>query len=131
MNFEVGVVGVGLTGEERLDLVGVGPLGEPGEAVEPVGHDRIVTLGLAELDELDRVGHLRGDLVDGADRAFEPAPLAHDVLGVLGIVPQRRVLDAGVELVEAAHRAVPVERAAHQRQRRLDPVDMGLPLGTH
>ena len=62
---------------------------------------------------------------------FEPAPLAHHFLGLLGIVPQRRVLDARVELVEPAQRAVPVERAAHQRQRGLDPVDMGLPFGTH
>jgi hypothetical protein len=67
----------------------------------------------------------------GADRRLEPAALAHDSSALLGIVPQRRILDARVELVEAAHRAVPVERAPHQRQRRLDPVDMGLPLGTH
>src|SRR5690606_21060781 len=66
-----------------------------------------------------------------ADGAFQPAALAHHFLGALGIVPQRRILDARVELVEPAHGAVPVERAPHQRQRRLDPLDVGLPFGTH
>jgi len=52
-------------------------------------------------------------------------------LGLLGIVPQFGILDAIVELVEPAHRAVPIKETADQRHRGVDLVDMGLRFGAH
>src|SRR5690606_858780 len=131
MNLEVGIVGVRFAAEQSLHLVRIGSLGEPAEAGEPFGNDRVVSFHLAEFHKLDRVSHFARDLVNGPDRTFEAAPFAHKFFRALGVVPESRILDTGVELVETAHRAVPVERAANQGQRSFDPIDMGLPFGTH
>src|SRR3546814_886482 len=66
-----------------------------------------------------------------ADRLVEPAAFAHDLLRRLGVVPKRRVLDLRIEFVEPPHRAVPVEKAAQQRQRGANLVDMILRFGAH
>ena len=71
------------------------------------------------------------DFAHGVDRGFETLLFLRDRLRLLGIVPQGRVFDARVQLVEFAQRALPVERPAHQRQRGFDPIDVGLPFGTH
>ena len=69
--------------------------------------------------------------MDRADSRLEPPPLAHHCFGILGVIPEIRVFDAGVKLVEPPQRAIPIEELAHQRQRRFDLFDMGLPFGTH
>ena len=71
------------------------------------------------------------DRAGGADRLVEPAALAHHLLRRLGIVPQRRVLDPGVELVEPLQRAVPVEEPAQEVEGGIDLVDGGLRFGAH
>ncbi len=90
-----------------------------------------IALGLGHLDQLDGVVELGLDRAGRGDRLVEPATLAHHVLRGLGIVPQRLVLDARVEFVEPAERAVPIEEAAQQRERVVDLFDMGLRFGAH
>ena len=131
VDFEIGVVSVRLARQKRLNLVGIGPVGKRGERGEAIIDDRIFALGLAQFDELDRVGHFGGDFVHRVHRGLERLLLAADRLRLLGIVPEVRVLHARIQLVQAAQRAVPVERQAHQRQRRFDPVDVSLGLGPH
>jgi hypothetical protein len=131
VNLETGVVGVRLARQQRLDLVGIGAVGEGSQTREPFVDGGLIVLGLAKLDELDRVRHFLADLAHRTDRGLQPATLAHQAFGLLGIVPQRRVLDTRVELVEPAHGPIPVEIPAHQRQCRLDSVDIGLAFGTH
>lgn len=109
VNFEIGVVAVRLAREQRLNLVALGALGKRLQRRQPLGHGLVIALGLAQFDEFDRIGHFLADLVDRADRLFQPPPLAHHLFCRFGIVPQRRVLDARVELVEATQRAVPVQ----------------------
>jgi hypothetical protein len=58
-------------------------------------------------------------------------PLAHHLLRGLGVVPQRRILDARVQFVEPPKRAVPVEEPAKEVERGLYLVDMGLRFGAH
>ena len=101
------------------------------EARDRLGLHLGVALGLGHLDQLDRVGQLALDRAGRGDRLVQPAALAHHVLRGLGIVPQRLVLDARVQLVEPAQRAVPVEEPAQQRERVVDRVDMGLRFGAH
>ena len=62
---------------------------------------------------------------------FQAASLAHDVLGALGVVPQRRILDLVIELDQPPVRLVPIEEAAKQRGSGIDLVDMGLRFGAH
>ena len=90
-----------------------------------------VVLSLAHFDKLDCIGHFLRNLVDRPNRGLEPAAFAHHRFGALRIVPQLRILDPRVQLVEPAQRAIPVKELAHQRQCLVDPIDMGLPLGTH
>ena len=131
MDFDVGVVAVGLARKQRLHLVAIGLLGEAFQRSQPLSHDLVVALGLAHFDEFDGIGHLALDLAHGRDRGFEALLLLRDCLRLLGIVPQRRILHARVEFVEAAQSALPVERLADERKRGFDPLDMGLPFGTH
>ena len=77
-----------------------------------LGDDRLVALGLAELDQLDLVGELALEPLDGGDRVVELLALAHDLLRALGRVPEVRVLGGGVQLVEAALGAIPVKDAS-------------------
>ena len=131
VDFDIGAVGVGLAGEQGGDLVALGALGEVGEAADAVIDQGLVALALGELDQFDRVGELALDRARRGDRLLEPAAFAHNLLRRLGIVPQRRILDHGVELVEPLERAVPVEEAPQQCGRGVDLVDMGLRFGAH
>ena len=109
----------------------LGPLGELGERGDRVVDQAAVALGLGHLHQLDGVGELLLDRPGGADRLVEPAALAHHHLRRLGIVPQARVLDLGVQLVEPLQRPVPVEEPAQQIEGRPDLVDGGLRFGAH
>ncbi len=51
MDFEIGVVGVGLAGQQRLELAARDLGLEPAQRVLGLGDDRAVVLGLAELDQ--------------------------------------------------------------------------------
>ncbi len=131
MDFEIGVIAVRLACQQRLDLVAIGAVGKGLQRGQPLVDDGFVVLHLAKLDELHGIGHFRRYLVHRADRAFQAPPFAHDLFGLFGIVPQGRILDACVELVETAHGTLPVERLPYQCQCGFDTVDMGLPFGTH
>ncbi len=71
------------------------------------------------------------DCAGGGDCLIKAAAFAHYRLRGLRVIPQRRILDARIQLVKAAQRAVPVKKAAHQRERFVNAVDMGLRFGAH
>jgi len=50
--------------------------------------------------------------MDGLDLGGQPGALAHHRLGVFRLVPQRRVLDPGVQLIELPKGRVPVKDAS-------------------
>jgi hypothetical protein len=72
----------------------------------------VVSLGIAELDQFDRLLDLLGDAPVAVDRAVEPGTLAQDGLGRLGAVPQLRIFGFGVQLGEAAIGWFPVKDAS-------------------
>ncbi len=131
MDFDIGVVAISLARQQGLDLVLVGAVGQLGERFEAFLDSRFVVLHLTQFDELDRIGLLRRDILDRADRGLKPAAFLHYRLGFLGIIPQLGILDPSIQLVEPAQRAVPVQELADEGQGGVDPVDMGLPFGTH
>ena len=131
VDLDEGVVAVRLAGKQRLDLVALGPRGEFTERHHPFLGQRLVALRVAELDQLDRVVPLLLDRAYHADRFIEATALLHQPLRLLRIVPQRRILDARVQLVQPADRAIPDEKAADEVERVVDRADVSLRFGAH
>ena len=131
VDLDIAVVGIRLARQQRGHLVALGALGERRQAVHALIGHRGVALVLGHADQLDGIVQLALDGVGGADRLVQPATLAHHLLRLPGIVPQRRILDAGVELVQPAQRAIPVQKAAEQGERGVDLIGMGLRFGAH
>ena len=88
-------------------------------------YERIAWLGR------DKRPYVECKVYAGPDRRFKPATLTHHGLCFLGIVPQLGVFNPRVEFIKPAQCAIPVKELAHQGKRSFDPVDMGLPFGTH
>ena len=97
MNLDIGVIGVGLAREQRLDLPGVGLLPQPDERLLGLGDDVVVTLLLAKGDELDMVVELADNAVERAERGLELLALAHQALSAAAVAPEVRGLGLAVE----------------------------------
>jgi hypothetical protein len=112
MGLEVAVVAVGLAGEEAFELAPLRLGVELCERRFGLLDDLRIALGIAELDQLDRLFDLLGDALIAADRPVEPGPLAQDGLRRPGVIPQLRVFGFGVQLGEAAIGWFPVKDAS-------------------
>ena len=112
MDFQVGVVGVGLAGQQRLDLPAPDDARQFGDRGFRVGDDTFVALRLAELDQPEIVLKLALRLTDGAYRILKMLPFARDLLRLGRIVPEIRVFDAGVQFGEPALGDIPVKDAS-------------------
>jgi hypothetical protein len=98
VHLEIGVVGVGLAREQALELALAGLIAQALERRLGLGEDRLVALGLRELDQAQRVLELVLDLAVALDAALQPRALAQQRLRRRGLLPEVRVLDEGVEL---------------------------------
>jgi hypothetical protein len=87
-------------GDGRLELGGVGL--DADQAVD-------VAFLLRHLVQLAVVGEVRGEVVDRRDHRVERALLAAELLGALRLVPDVRVLEGGVDLVQAQRFAIVVK----------------------
>ena len=112
MHLEIGVVAVRLAREQALELALAGLLSEPLEGGLGLREDRLVILGLRELDQPQRVLELALDLAVTLYAALEARALAQQGLRRCGLLPEVRVLDQGIELGEAPDRLVPVKDAS-------------------
>ena len=97
MNLDIGVVGVGLAGQQRLDLAGVGLLPQADQRLLGLGDDVLVALLLAKGDHLDMVVELADNAVERAKRGLELLALAHQALGAAAVAPEIRGLGLAVE----------------------------------
>jgi hypothetical protein len=99
----------------RQEAFGFAARGLGGEGLE-VGHGGVggagVALGLGQLDQFHRVGDGLLQPAHALDLVGEAAALAHDAAGGLGVGPERRVLGAGVQLVELTDGGIPVKDAS-------------------
>ena len=77
----------------------------------------LILSGLGELDQLHRVGDLGFQLQHGLDAVGEEGPLAHQLLGVGGVVPEGRVLGERVQLGQAMLGGIPVKDASSAARR--------------
>ena len=74
--------------------------------------EKAVQEGLGHFGKLDRIGSLALDNPDGLDLVGQPGALTAERLGLFGIIPEGRVLDPGVQLIETAQRDIPVKDAS-------------------
>jgi hypothetical protein len=112
MDLQIAVVGVRLARQQALDLAAPRLLAQRIEQPLGVVDDRLVPVGIAEADQLDRLVDLALDPFVAVDRPVEPGALAQDLLRLARVVPELRVLRPGVQLGEAPDRDVPVKDAS-------------------
>ncbi len=121
MDLEIAIIGVGLAGEQALELP-LGDLGAQGlESGLRFGDDRGVAFCLAELDEAKLIVELALDPTIAVDGAVELVALAQQCLREGGLFPQLGVFRLGVQLVEAAGCVVPVKDASSAGKARHAP----------
>ena len=112
VHLEIGIVGVGLAGEQRLELAPRGFGLELLERFLGLGDDALILLGLAELDHADLVVEVALDPADGVELVVERGALLHHALGARRVVPERGVFGLRVQLGEARLRLVEVKDAS-------------------
>ena len=96
MDLEVAVVGVGLARQQAFELAPRRLGTQPLQRRLGLGDDAGLTLGLAELDQLDRLVDLTLDPPVAADRLVEPGAFPQDLLRGCGVIPQPRVFGLSV-----------------------------------
>ena len=112
VDFQEGVIAVSLAGEQRLQLGAAHTLGQLLQAGHSLlDHVRIV-FHFGKLDDLDRVGQLALGFDNRLDRRLQTIALAHQQLGLLGIVPEVRGFGFRVQLVKAFLGSIPVKDAS-------------------
>jgi hypothetical protein len=112
MNLEVAIVGVSLARQEAFELASRRFGTEPIERRLGLGDNRVLTLGLAQLDQFARFVDLALDAPVAADRLVEPSALAQQFLRCRRVVPQMRILRLRVQLGKAPGRGIPVKDAS-------------------
>jgi hypothetical protein len=112
MDFEVAIVGVGLARQQALDLAFARFFAQLFEVLFGFRDDPRVALGIAELDQLDRVIDLALDPTVAVDRAIEAGALAQQRLRRGRVVPQLWVFRLGVQLRQVPVGRLPVKDAS-------------------
>ena len=112
MNLDIGVVGIGLAGEERLDLPLVGLGLDLADRSLGFLDDLGVLLLLAHGDEFDIVLQRLVQAVHRADGGVQELAFAHELLRFGRIVPDGRIFRLVVQQVEAFERFLPVKDAS-------------------
>ena len=112
MDLEIGVVGVGFAGEQRLHLRFAGLGQQHAKRRLCLLDDLGVALGLAEFYQFNIVADARFEVADGRDLRVQLVSLPHDVAGAVGIAPEFGRLGAGVQVVEAGFGCIPVKDAS-------------------
>ena len=97
MDLDVGVVAVGLAGQQRLELAAVALGLQRLQRAQALGLGRFVALGLAEFDQRRSVLEVAGNLGERTEPVLEHCALAHQLLRGLGVVPEARIFGFGVE----------------------------------
>ena len=112
MDLEIGIELVGLARQQRFELAARDFLLQVLQRVFGVGDDARIVLGLAELDHADIVLELALDLADAAERILQRGALLHQLLGLLGIVPEIGIFGELVQLGQPRRRFLDVKDAS-------------------
>ena len=90
VDLDIGVVGVGLAGQQAFDLAPLRLLGQRAQRGHALRHHRRIAVGLGQRDQLQRVGDLLLQLAHALHLAGELVALAHHLLRGGGIIPECR-----------------------------------------
>ena len=112
MDLEIGIEAVGLARQQRFELAAGDFLLQGLQRVLGFGDDALIVLGLAELDHPDIVLELALDLADAVQRILQRGALLHQLLGLLGIVPEIGIFGELVQLGEARRGCLDVKDAS-------------------
>jgi hypothetical protein len=112
MYLEVGIEAVGFTRQQGLQLAAGDFLFQGFQRRLGFGNNPLVVLGLAELDHADIVLELTLDLADAVERILQRGTLLHQLLGLLGIVPEIGVFGELVQLRQARRGCIDVKDAS-------------------
>jgi hypothetical protein len=111
IDLDIAVVGVGLARQQGGDLVAFGPLGKVGQRADAVVDQAVVILGsaisISSTVSVSSVSSLRVAAIASSSRRRSRITSCAP-----GVVPQRRVLDLRVELLQ------PPQRPSQSRNRR-------------
>ena len=112
MNFQVGVVAVGFTRQQRLDTAPLRLLGNLAQLRSAFGDAGIIALGLAQLDQRHAIFKIALQRLVSCHRALQLLALAHDFLCAPGIIPQAGILSLLVEFRQPSFSSIPVKDAS-------------------
>ena len=112
VHFKIGIEAVGLAREQRFQLAARDFLLQGLERVLGLDHHALVVLGFAERDHFDIVVELTLDLADAFERIHQRGALLHQLLGLLGIVPEIGIFGELVQLGEASRGCLDVKDAS-------------------
>ena len=117
VDFEIGVVGVGLAGEQRLELAPLALGLQRLQRCEALRLGRCIALGLAEFDECRRVVEFALDLCERAEPVLQHRPLAHELLAGFRVVPEAGLFGFRVQFGQTPPRRVDVKDASSAARR--------------
>ena len=101
VNLQIGIEAVGLARQQRFQLAPRDFLLQRLQRVLGLGHHACIVLGFAEFDHADIVLELALDLADASERILQRGALLHQLLRLLGIVPEIGVFGELVQLGQA------------------------------
>ena len=112
VDFHERVVAVGLAAQQRLQFGAAGPLLDGAELGAGFLEAGLVALLVGHFGIAQGVGEIAFEPLHRIDRGGQARAVAGDGLGFGGPVPERRVLDPGVQLIELSERRLPVKDAS-------------------
>ncbi len=112
MNLEIGIEAIGLAGQQRFQLTPRHVLLQGLQRGLGLGDDTGIVLGLAELDHVDIVLKFPLDLADAGERILQRGPLLHQLLRLLGVVPEIRIFSELVQLGQPRRGCIDVKDAS-------------------
>ncbi len=112
MNLEIGIEPVGLAAQQRFELAARDFLLQRFQRGLGFRHHAFIVLGFAEFDHADIVVEFALDLADAAERILQRGPLLHQLLGLLGIVPEIGIFCELVQFGETRRGCIDVKDAS-------------------
>jgi len=91
VHLEEAIVPVRLARKQTLELEFGGAVAKRFKGCVGFRDNFLVALRLAEFDQLELIGKLAFDFATRIDRGFEPRTFLEDFLGLVRLVPKRRV----------------------------------------
>ena len=112
MDLEIGIEPVGLAAEQRLEFAAGDFLLQGFQGGLGFRDHAFIVLGLAEFDHADIVLELAFDLADAGQRILQRGTLLHQLLGLLGIVPEIGIFGELVQLRQPRRGCIDVKDAS-------------------